>query len=155
MATDKVAYWLNIADYDFDTAEAMYSTGRWLYVAFMCHQVIEKTLKAYWCGTQSCDPPYTHSHTRLANGSGLYERMDENQRNFLDIITDCNITARYPEDKAELSQTLTEQFCRNMIDETKRLQQWIKDELSAATKPSTSSADSSKSSDLTSQPSRK
>ena len=36
------AYWLDIVDYDFETAEAMYSTGRWLYVAFMCHQVIEK-----------------------------------------------------------------------------------------------------------------
>lgn len=47
MATDKVTYWLDIADYDIDTAEAMYTTERWLYVAFMCHQAIEKTLKAY------------------------------------------------------------------------------------------------------------
>ncbi len=44
MATDKTAYWLDIADYDLDTAEAMHQTGRWLYVAFMCHQVIKKTL---------------------------------------------------------------------------------------------------------------
>lgn len=42
---EKVRYWLDIANYDLDTAEAMYQTGRWLYVAFMCHQVIEKTLK--------------------------------------------------------------------------------------------------------------
>ena len=32
---EKVHYWLDIADYDFDTAEAMCQTGRWLYVAFM------------------------------------------------------------------------------------------------------------------------
>ena len=44
---EKVRYWLNIADYDLDTAEAMHQTRRWLYVGFMCHQVIEKTLKAY------------------------------------------------------------------------------------------------------------
>ena len=56
MTTDKVAYWLDIANYDLDTAEAMYRTGRWLYVAFMCHQVIEKTLKAYWCNTQTEEP---------------------------------------------------------------------------------------------------
>ena len=30
MATDKTAYWLDIADYDLDTAEAMHQTGRWL-----------------------------------------------------------------------------------------------------------------------------
>ena len=55
------AYWLDIVDYDLATAEAMYSTGRWLYVGFMCHQVIEKVLKAYWCGTRDDDPPYTHN----------------------------------------------------------------------------------------------
>ena len=72
MVTDKTAYWLDIADYDLDTAEAMHQTGRWLYVAFMCHQVIEKTLKAYWCATRDNDPPYTHNHKRLADGCGLY-----------------------------------------------------------------------------------
>ncbi len=129
MATDKVAYWLDIADYDLDTAEAMYHTGRRLYVAFMCHQVIEKTLKAYWCATQPEDPPYTHSHMRLARGSGLYEQMDDSQRDFLDLITNYNIEARYPEDKEELSRSLTNEFCRQMIDETKQLQQWIKEKL--------------------------
>lgn len=129
MATDKKAYWLDIADYDLDTAEAMYQTGRWLYVAFMCHQVIEKTLKAYWCSTQTSDPPYTHNHMRLADGCGLYELMNDEQRDFLDTITNYNIEARYPENKEELAKTLTKVFCRQIIDETKELQQWIKDRL--------------------------
>ena len=80
---EKVKYWLGIADYDLDTAEAMYSTGRWLYVAFMCHQVIEKTLKAYWCATQEDEPPYIHNHKRLADGCGLYSRMSLEQKDFL------------------------------------------------------------------------
>ena len=126
MSTDKVAYWIDIADYDLETAEAMYQTGRRLYVAFMCHQVIEKTLKAYWCGTQPEDPPYTHN---LAEGCGLYEQMDDDQRDFLDTITNYNIEARYPENKEELSRSLTDQLCRQMIDETKQMQQWIKDKL--------------------------
>ena len=106
---EKIQYWLDIADYDLATAEAMYRTKRWLYVAFMCHQVIEKTLKAYWNGTQTEDPPYTHNHARLASGCG------------------------------GLFHTLTPLACKEMIDETKQLQSWIKDELSAATKPSGSS----------------
>ena len=126
---DKVAYWLDIANYDLETAEAMFQTKRRLYVAFMCHQAIEKTLKAYWCATQPEDPPYTHSHMRLADGSGLYAQMDENQRDFLDLITNFNIEARYPENKDELSRSLTDEICRQMIDETQRLQQWIKDRL--------------------------
>lgn len=129
MATNKVTYWLDIADYDLDTAEAMYQTGRWLYVAFMCHQVIEKTIKAYWCATQTTDPPYTHNHMRLADGCGLYEMMNDEQRDFLDTITNYNIEARYPEDKAELAKTLTREFCRKIIDDTRKIQLWIKEKL--------------------------
>ena len=95
----------------------------------MCHQVIEKTLKAYWCATCDDEPPYTHNHMRLANGSGLYEQMNDEQRDFLDTITNYNIEARYPEDKDELASTLTPAACRQIIDETKQLQQWIKDRL--------------------------
>ena len=61
MATDRVKYWTEIADYDLGTAETLYEGGRWFYVAFMCHQAIEKTLKAYWCSTQPNDPPFTHN----------------------------------------------------------------------------------------------
>jgi len=57
MALDKVSYWINIADYDLGTAEDLYTSKRWLYVAFMCHQVIEKTLKAYWNAVRDDDPP--------------------------------------------------------------------------------------------------
>lgn len=37
--------------------------------------------------------------------------------------------ARYPEDKEALARSLTSLFCRQMIDDTKQLQQWIKDKL--------------------------
>ena len=66
---------------------------------------------------------------RLADGCGLYELMSEEQKSFLEVITNYNIEARYPEDKAELSRTLSPSVCRNLIDNTKQLQQWIKDKL--------------------------
>ena len=126
-------------------AEDLYKAKRWLYVSFMCHQAIEKTLKAYWCGTQSDDPPYTHNHKRLADGCGLYSQLTEEQKDFLNTITNYNIEARYPEDKEALAHTLTPQACLELIDETKHLTQWIKDELSAATRPSDSSDATSRS----------
>ena len=43
----KVQYWIEISDYDLDTAEAMLGSTRYLYVGFMCHQAIEKIFKAY------------------------------------------------------------------------------------------------------------
>jgi HEPN domain-containing protein len=45
---ERSAYWLEMAEYDIETAKAMLETGRFLYVGFMCHQVIEKALKGYF-----------------------------------------------------------------------------------------------------------
>ena len=37
---EQTTYWIDLADYDIETAQAMYDTKRWLYVGFMCHQVL-------------------------------------------------------------------------------------------------------------------
>lgn len=38
--------WIEQAEYDLETAEHVLSTGRYLYVIFLCHLAIEKVLKA-------------------------------------------------------------------------------------------------------------
>lgn len=129
MGKDRVTYWQEIADYDIETAETLYNGGRWLYVAFMCHQAIEKTLKAYWCATQSTEPPYTHNLTRLSEGSGLDTEMSESQIDLIETLIPMNIQARYPEYKDQLAKMLTKETCRSLIDETKELQLWIKNRL--------------------------
>ena len=37
--------WLDIVNEDLSVAEVLYKSGHWLYVGFMCHQVIEKHSK--------------------------------------------------------------------------------------------------------------
>lgn len=129
MAIDKVAYWLDIADYDLETANAMLTTHRWLYVGFMCHQVLEKTMKAYWCATKPDDPPYTHNLLNLAQGSKLSEVMSVEQKSFLQSMMPLNIEARYPEYKEALLGQLTPDYCKFIFDSTKEMQQWIKEKL--------------------------
>lgn len=126
---DKVKYWIDIADYDLDTAEAMFQTKRWLYVGFMCHQVVEKTIKAYWHSKREDAPPYIHNLKRLAQGCGLYTAFNESQKSFIDSLTPLNIEARYPSYKEELEKVLSEQTCNNIIENTKSLQLWIKQKL--------------------------
>ena len=65
--TDKVTYWIDLSNYDMETALAMFQTKRYLYVAFMCHQVIEKIFKAYYTKQKEETPPYTHKLIYLAN----------------------------------------------------------------------------------------
>jgi len=45
---EKYDYWLELAQYDLDTAAAMFSSGRWFYVIFMCQQAIEKLCKGLY-----------------------------------------------------------------------------------------------------------
>ena len=65
MAIDKVKYWKELSDYDMETAEVMYRGSRWLYVGFMCHQVIEKTIKAKWSRIKPDKKPFNHNHQKL------------------------------------------------------------------------------------------
>ena len=76
---DKVKYWIELSDYDFDTAQAMLETRRFLYVGFMCHQVIEKMLKAYWSKVLEEPPLKIHHLSRLAAKSGLIDELSEEQ----------------------------------------------------------------------------
>ena len=126
---EKVQYWLNIAENDYSVAEDLMKTHRWLYVSFMCHQALEKTIKAYYTKQMPDDPPYIHNLTRLAEKSGLAELMTEEQCTFLDIMTPMNIEARYPDYKMRMSASLNEKVCQNIMNQTKQMSQWIKSKL--------------------------
>lgn len=69
---EKIEYWLDIASYDLDTSKSMLKAKRLLYVGFMCHQVIEKTLKGYHWFAVKEEPPYIHNLTVLAKKAGIY-----------------------------------------------------------------------------------
>ena len=129
MHQDKVKYWVELADYDFDTALAMLETKRFLYVGFMCHQVIEKMLKAYWSNVLEEPALKIHSLSRLAEKSGLDKEMSEEQTDFIDALEPLNIEARYPSYKERLMKTLTEERCKELMKQTDELRLWIKSRL--------------------------
>ena len=126
---DKVTYWIEMSDYDFDTAKAMLETKRYLYVAFMCHQTIEKILKAYWSKVLEEPPLKIHSLSRLAEKSGLDKDMPEEQTDFIDTLEPLNIEARYPSYKERLMKSLTPDRCKELIEQTDKLRAWIKSRL--------------------------
>lgn len=126
---DKTEYWLELADYDLETAKAMLKSKRFLYVGYMCNQVIEKTLKAYYVKVKDTQPPYTHKLIRLAEESNIYKLFNDEQKDFLDIISPLNIEARYPTQKQDLLESLNKDKCSNIIKRTEELMLWIKNKL--------------------------
>ena len=129
MDLDKIKYWSDISDYDLDTAEAMFQTGRWLYVGYMCHQVIEKIFKAYWCSKKEEPAPFSHNLINLAQSCGLAQLLDDNQRSFISLMMPLNIETRYPSYKQSVGDSLSKERCKEFIDRTKELQQWVKTKL--------------------------
>jgi len=125
----KIKYWIDLSDYDFETAEAMFQSRRFLYVGFMCHQTIEKAFKAYFIKMKSETAPYTHSLSFLAKTGDFYEAFSEDQKEFIDQIEPLNIEARYPSHKERLLKSLTDEKCRDLIKKTKEIQKWIKEKL--------------------------
>lgn len=122
---DRAEKWLSIVTEDLSVADDLYKTGHWLYVGFMCHQVIEKTLKCYWCVCRDDDPPYLHDHDRIAKGCGLYTKMSDEQKNFLQGIRDLYIEARYREIKDAVARRLNSDNTAAILEQTKQLHAWI------------------------------
>jgi HEPN domain-containing protein len=117
---DKVKSWIEISDYDLETANAMLKTKRYLYIGFMCHQAIEKILKGYYELKRNEEPPYTHNLIYLT----------EKQKDFLGKLQPLNIRARYPIYKEKLFKELTKEICEDILKETKEFITWIKKKLS-------------------------
>ena len=66
-----IAYkWLEQVNEDIDTAECLYQSGRWLYIGFLCHQAIEKLIKAYWFAMREDEPICQSQVARMLNEKG-------------------------------------------------------------------------------------
>jgi len=123
---EKVEYWLDTADYDLVSAKAMLETKRYLYVGFLCHQVAEKCLKAFFWSCQKKEPPYTHNLLVLAEQSELDINGRDDVVAFFNELMPLNIQARYPEDKELLLKSLTKKRCEELYRRTKEFSKWIK-----------------------------
>jgi len=123
---NKVKYWLDLSDYDIETAVAMQKSKRYLYVGFMCHQTIEKIFKAYFTQLKNEIAPFSHSLSYIAKKGGFYEELSEYQKDFIDQVEPLNIEARYPSHKERLLKSLSKEKCQEILMNTKKLQEWIK-----------------------------
>lgn len=133
---DVIEKWIAHVHEDISAADCLFLGGHWLYVGFLCHQAIEKALKAYYVATNDDDPPFTHSHTRLLNVCGLTDELTDAQLRFIALMEPMYIEARYPEQKAETARMLNKDACQHIIETTKELTRWIEQKLSAETRPS-------------------
>lgn len=126
MALSPEDYWIDLAVYDLRAAKAMLKARHRLYVGFLCHLAIEKTLKSHWVRVKKSTPPFTHDLSLLAQRTGILTEMDERSLILLDFLEPLHIEGRYPTEKTRLLRILRPQKCAWLMKETERLHKWIK-----------------------------
>lgn len=95
----------------------------------MCHQAIEKVLKAYYVQKIGEFAPKTHNLRSLAQKSNILQLLDNYYMQIIISLEPLNIEARYPTDKDKLFRSLTQDKCQNILNSTTELFSWIKSKL--------------------------
>ena len=125
---EHIKYWLDSADHDFETANTLFSSGKYDWCLFICHLVLEKLIKAFYVkNNDNKIPPKTHNLVRLVQLAQM--ELEENHLLFLDEVNDFNIEVRYPEYKNEFYKTCTKDFTEDYFNKVKEFYQWQKSQL--------------------------
>src|SRR4030043_1721572 len=119
-----INYWFNMSDYDLKTAQVMLDGRRYLYVGFMCHQVIEKALKGLYVKQHNRIPPYTHNLFTLCADLNLV--LTEEHQDFFIKLNPLNIEARYPEMKEKLGKAINKKKAYVLLEKTRSIYKWLK-----------------------------
>lgn len=118
------ANWIALADYNIDTARLMLATGRYLYVIFLCHLALEKTLKAHVTEVTQTVPIKTHDLIYLVKKCEL--ELPENHLDFIGKINTASIPTRYPDDLQRALKDYPESVARDYLRQAEEIIQWLK-----------------------------
>jgi HEPN domain-containing protein len=121
-----VQKWIEISNYDFKTARAMFKSSRYLYVAFMCQQAIEKIIKALIVHFEDEYPPKIHKLETLAIQANLQGELNDEQKELLNELSFFYLNNRYPDFKAELNRLISKKKALEILKKTEDFLKWMK-----------------------------
>jgi HEPN domain-containing protein len=126
-AQEKYEYWLDIAQYDLDTAETMLVGGRWLYVVFMCQQAVEKLVKGLYVLYVDDNVPKTHNIRVIVERfeNLLSDEITDERYNLFEDLTIHYLNGRYADYKQKLSECLNAQASMEFFERTKEVFAWL------------------------------
>ena len=122
---EHIQYWIESADSDLDTAEALFSAEKYDWCLFLGHLVLEKLLKAHYVRDNGNKmPPRIHNLIKLSEKTKII--LTDDQKEFLNTVTDFNLEVRYPEYKRGFQRKCTREFCEKTFSEIKESYKWLK-----------------------------
>lgn len=126
MSDRTVQYLIELSEYDLEVAESLLDKGHYIYVGFMCHQAVEKMLKAIYVNKNRTTPPYIHKLDKLIELAGLKESTPEDKYDIIDELTPLNIQARYPAYKEAIYKLIDREKAKEIFDKSGEFLLWLK-----------------------------
>lgn len=134
---EKYEYWLEAAQYDIETAKVMLDAGRYVYVAFMCQQAIEKLTKGIYQLFTDTEPPMVHNiwnilkllnkdvtREKFLNKEIFDERLAE-YKDFLVELLAFYISGRYPSFKEKISTSIDATRAKRVLKQGMEVFMWL------------------------------
>ena len=129
---EKYEHWQDFAAYDLETADAMLLSGRYLYVAFMCQQAVEKLVKGLYVLHKGEEPPRIHNIWKVFDRTfdsqtfdeQTQERLEEYYSTFDELLA-YYISERYPSYKSVISESVTAEKASEVLSKTKEVFSWL------------------------------
>lgn len=119
----KVNYWISSADKDWIVAGHLFEKGDYPYALFLGHLTIEKLLRAVFVSKFDEPPPRTHRLVYLAEKVQL--DLSSEKLEMLEIITDFNLEARYPDEKFSFFKKCTRHFTEKYLNKIEEIKKWL------------------------------
>ena len=111
-------------EYDLKTVSTLLKDRKYIYVVFMCHLAIEKTLKAVLSEMFKGLPPYTHNLNRLIELGNI--KLPPKHQDFINKINLQSVPTRYPEDFKKLSKEFNKKIAEDYLKQTRGVIKWLK-----------------------------
>ncbi|MDR1654721.1 MAG: HEPN domain-containing protein [Treponema sp.] len=124
---EKYAYWLELAQYDLGSADAMYNSGRWFYVVFMCQQAVEKLCKGLYNFHIDDNVPKIHNIGFLLSKieTELAITIPAETYNLADALSAYYLNTRYPDFAGRPGLQVNEETAKNFLQKTKEVYTWL------------------------------
>lgn len=118
-----IQYWLISARDDWRVANQLFEKEEYPYALFFGHLTIEKILKAIYTDKHNEVAPFTHRLVYLAEKIPL--SLTDNQLELLEIFTDFNLEARYPDEKFSFKKRCTKKFAEEYSKKMEEMKKWL------------------------------
>jgi HEPN domain-containing protein len=115
--------WIASAKYDFESAQHMFNTKRYIHVIFFCHLAIEKMLKAIIAESQDRHPPYTHDLYELIRRANL--AIPKAYQPTIAKLNQLSVVTRYPEDLEQLVASYPRSVVQEFLRQSRAILKWL------------------------------